>query len=66
MKKTVGQEMSNLDSLYQSEIEALREENNLICGVGSKLYSMKNISLLKKKIKRNEKIPEMRVFNSKI
>jgi hypothetical protein len=53
MRKNVSQEMNELDRLYQSEVQALREENDLICGVGSKLYTMKNVSILKKKIRDN-------------
>jgi len=34
--------------------------------MGDKLYTMQNVSLLKKKIKNGEKIPEMKVFNAKI
>ena len=66
MRKRVAQEMDELDNKYQSEVEALREENNVVCGVGKKLYTMKNISLLKKKIKNGEKIPENKVFANKI
>jgi len=38
----------------------------VVCGVGQKLYTMKNISLLKKKIQSNEKIPENKIFIDKI
>ena len=52
--------------MYQSEIKTLQEENNVVCGVGERLYTFKNVSLLKKKIKNNEKIPETKTFVSKV
>jgi hypothetical protein len=52
--------------MYQSEVDALHQENNVVCGVGERIYTHQNISLLKKKIKSNEKIPDEKVFTSKI
>ncbi len=47
----IGKELNELSEVYRGEVEALHEENNLVCGVGEKLYTLKNISLLKRKIK---------------
>jgi hypothetical protein len=44
----------------------LHQENNLVCGVGEKLYTVKNVSLLKNKIKKGEKIPDSKNFTTKI
>ena len=53
----MGHELNELEKLYQGEIEALHQENNVVCGVGEKVYTHQNISLIKKKIKNQEKIP---------
>ena len=53
----IGHELNELEKMYQSEIEALHQENNVVCGVGEKVYTHQNISLIKKKIKNQEKIP---------
>jgi transposase len=66
MRKLVGQELNDLEKLYQGEIEALHQENNLVCGIGEKLYTVKNVSLLKTKIKNGEQIPDSKTFTSKI
>jgi hypothetical protein len=57
MRKLMGHELNELEKLYQGEIEALHQENNVVCGVGEKVYTHQNISLIKKKIKNQEKIP---------
>lgn len=44
----------------------MHQENNLVCGVGEKLYTVKNVSLLKNKIKKGEKIPDTKNFTTKI
>ena len=57
MRKLIGHELNELEKLYQGEIEALHQENNVVCGVGEKVYTHQKISLIKKKIKNKEKIP---------
>ena len=47
-------------------MEALQQENNVICGVGEKIYTHQNISLIKKKIKNGERVPDSRQFSEKI
>jgi hypothetical protein len=37
-----------------------------VCGEGDRLYTIQNVSLLKKKIKNGEKIPDNKGFTSKI
>lgn len=66
MRKMVGHQLNELEKMYQSEVDALHQENNVVCGVGEKVYTHQNISLIKRKIKNNEKIPEQKVFNAKI
>ena len=66
MRKAITKEMDQLDSQYQSEVQALRYENDVICGAGEHLYTVRNVSLLKKKIKQNEKIPENKNFKEKV
>lgn len=66
MRKLIGHELNELEKLYQGEIDALHQENNLVCGEGERLYTIQNVSLLKKKIKNGEKIPDSKGFTSKI
>jgi hypothetical protein len=47
-------------------VEALQQENNVICGVGEKIYTHQNVSLIKRKIKNGEKISDSRQFTEKI
>lgn len=66
MRKMIGHELNELEKLYQSEVEALQQENNVVCGVGENIYTHQNISLIKRKIKNQEKIADTKVFNAKV